>query len=53
MIFKPEPLTPIAEGDHLIVLGEQQDLDRLEKSVTDTGHLKAPILPKYSPKRNE
>jgi voltage-gated potassium channel len=35
MIFNPPSETTIAAGDYLIVLGEQQDLERLERMVTD------------------
>jgi voltage-gated potassium channel len=34
MIFNPPPATPISAGEFLIVLGEQKDLDRLERTVT-------------------
>jgi voltage-gated potassium channel len=34
MLFNPPPATTIAAGDYLIVLGEQQNLERLERMVT-------------------
>ena len=34
MVFNPPPETNIAAGDYLIVLGEQQNLERLERMVT-------------------
>jgi K+/H+ antiporter YhaU regulatory subunit KhtT len=34
MLFNPPPDTTIAAGDYLIVLGEQQNLERLERMVT-------------------
>jgi voltage-gated potassium channel len=34
MIFNPPSETTIASGDYLIVLGEQQNLERLERMVT-------------------
>ncbi|HTU46213.1 MAG TPA: NAD-binding protein [Bryobacteraceae bacterium] len=34
MIFNPPPSTKIAAGDFLIVLGEQPDLEQLEKALT-------------------
>ncbi len=33
MIFNPPPETAIAAGDYLIVLGDQKDLERLERMV--------------------
>jgi voltage-gated potassium channel len=33
MIFNPPPETTIAAGDYLIVLGDQKDLERLERMV--------------------
>ena len=37
MLFNPPPDTTIGAGDYLIVLGEQQNLERLERLVTETG----------------
>lgn len=34
MIFNPPPSTKVAAGDFLIVLGEQPDLEQLEKALT-------------------
>jgi voltage-gated potassium channel len=33
MVFNPPPETSIAAGDYLIVLGEQQNLERLERMI--------------------
>ncbi|HEX4232432.1 MAG TPA: potassium channel protein [Bryobacteraceae bacterium] len=37
MLFNPPPETTIGAGDYLIVLGEQQNLERLEKLFTAAG----------------
>lgn len=37
MIFNPPPDTTITVGDYLIVVGEQQNLERLERMVTGVG----------------
>jgi voltage-gated potassium channel len=34
MVFNPPPETSIAAGDYLIVIGEQKNLERLERMVT-------------------
>ena len=36
MLFNPPPDTTIMAGDYLIVLGEQQNLERLERMITGT-----------------
>ena len=36
MLFNPPPETTIMAGDYLIVLGEQQNLERLERMITGT-----------------
>jgi voltage-gated potassium channel len=37
MLFNPPPETTIGAGDYLIVLGEQQNLERLERLFTGAG----------------